>query len=306
MEQTVSKSRRKNFLELLYVTFLSEVSRRRIELATVVIAVAGFALHLALIGLHEANFISFPENMKSMANPIAAIYTPFSFILIYEVYLLVYYLPRSITIYIGKQYEIITLIIVRKIFHDLSMLEFTPNWFNVAPDLQFTFDIVATLVLFFLIFIFYLLNSKRPVLIQPNEELPTALSYFVKMKKIVAVCLIPVLTGLAVYSLYQWVTLSFFSPASTSAGTIGINQIFFDRCFTVLIMTDVFLLLISFLTTNKFNKVIRNSGFVISTTLIKLSFSAEGLMTTVLVVVAVLFGVLILSIHNQFEKLPSI
>jgi hypothetical protein len=36
-------------------------------------------------------------------------YTPFSVLLFDEVYLLVYYLRRSTTIYIGKQYEIIAL-----------------------------------------------------------------------------------------------------------------------------------------------------------------------------------------------------
>jgi hypothetical protein len=74
----------------------------------------------------------------------------------------------------------------------------------------------------------------------------------------------------------------------------------------VLIMTDVLLLLISFLYTDKFNKVIRNSGFVISTILIKLSFSAEGILNTLLIVVAVLFGLLILLVHNQYEKLDSL
>lgn len=45
------------------------------------------------------------------------------------------------------------------------------------------------------------------------------------------------------------------------------------------------------------------SGFIISTILIKLSFGAEGLLSSVLVVVAVLFGVIILLIHNQYEKI---
>jgi hypothetical protein len=67
----------------------------------------------------------------------------------------------------------------------------------------------------------------------------------------------------------------------------------------------VLLLLISFLHTDKFNRVIRNSGFIISTILIKLSFGIEGLLNIILIVVAVLFGVVILAIHNQFEKLKT-
>jgi hypothetical protein len=69
----------------------------------------------------------------------------------------------------------------------------------------------------------------------------------------------------------------------------------------------VLLLLVSLYHIDKFSKVIRDSGFIISTVLIKLSFGVEGLLNTVLMVVAVLFGVTILFIHNQFEKirLPS-
>ena len=51
-------------------------------------------------------------------------------------------------------------------------------------------------------------------------------------------------------------------------------------------------------------RVIRNSGFIISTILIKLSFSIDGVLSTILIVTAVLFGVLILLIHNQYKKLP--
>jgi hypothetical protein len=65
---------------------------------------------------------------------------------------------------------------------------------------------------------------------------------------------------------------------------------------------DVVLLLISFFYTNQFHKIIRNSGFVISTILIRISFGVTGLISTILVVVAVLFGLAILSIHNAYEK----
>lgn len=81
-----------------------------------------------------------------------------------------------------------------------------------------------------------------------------------------------------------------------------VNRIFFDDIFTILILIDVLLLLFSFFHTDKFSKVIRNSGFIISTILLKLSFGAEGLLNTILIVVAVLFGVIISGIHNQYEK----
>lgn len=96
-------------------------------------------------------------------NPISAIYTPFSFILIYEVYLLIYYLPKSFTTYITKQYEIITLIIIRKLFKDLAALELTSDWFEIKGDLQFTYDLLASLVLFILIYFFQNQGRKKSI-----------------------------------------------------------------------------------------------------------------------------------------------
>ncbi|MFT6972290.1 MAG: hypothetical protein ACJAXX_002871, partial [Roseivirga sp.] len=65
---------------------------------------------------------------------------------------------------------------------------------------------------------------------------------------------------------------------------------------------DVVLLLISFFYTNQFHKIMRNSGFVISTILIRMSFGVSGLISTILIIAAVLFGLAIITIHNQYEK----
>jgi len=126
---------------------------------------------------------------------------------------------------------------------------------------------------------------------------------FIRLKNIIAMCLIPILLVLATYSLTKWVYENFFSLSQLVHKIGDVNNIFFDEFFTILILTDVLLLLISFLYTDKFNKVIRNSGFIISTILLKLSFGIEGILNTILIIVAVLFGVIILFVHNQYEKI---
>ena len=82
----------------------------------------------------------------------------------------------------------------------------------------------------------------------------------------------------------------------------SVNNFFFDKFFTVLILVDVILLLLSFFYTDQFHKIIRNSVFVISTILIRMSFGVNGLISTILIVVAVLFGLAIIKIHNNYEK----
>ncbi len=289
----------------IYSKILSEEARKRSEVLIVIIAIASFLLHLLLILLVDLKVLAFDGYKELFNNPIAAIYTPFSFILIYEVYLLVYYLPKSTTTYIGKQYEIMTLIVIRRIFKDLSQLQLTPDWFKVPSDLLLTYDLIATMILFLLILLFYRLNRKSDVNSEPSSGLSSEVAQFIKMKALIAKCLVPIFVLLAFFSLGQWTYDSFFSPNQNVVSIQDVNKIFFDTCFTILILTDVLLLLISFLHTDKFSRVIRNSGFIISTILIKLSFGIDGLLNIILIVVAVLFGVIILAIHNQFEKLRT-
>jgi hypothetical protein len=106
---------------------------------------------------------------------------------------------------------------------------------------------------------------------------------------------------MALVTLLNWISdVSLASNDLPSFETI--NNLFFDEFFTLLILVDVVLLLISFFYTDKFHKIIRNSGFVVSTILIRMSFGVSGLISTILIVVAVLFGLAILIIHNKYEK----
>jgi hypothetical protein len=292
-------------MQSLYKYSTSSRVRKKVEFVIISIAIISFLVHLSLIFLVDFEILVLDKSSELLQNPIAAIYTPFSFILIYEVYLLIYYLPKSITTYIGKQYEIITLILIRRLFKDLSHIELTSDWFSVQYDVLFTYDIIATLILFFLIFIFYRINQKK-LSTQPNEaEFSIALTNYIKTKQIISVLLVPIFIVLGFYSFGSWAYESFFSVKEAVSEFKDVDNIFFDEFFTVLILADVLLLLVSLYHIDKFSKVIRDSGFIISTILIKLSFGVEGFLNTVLVVVAVLFGVLILLIHNQFEKIKT-
>ena len=142
--------------EKLYQKFLSKETKERSERIILWIALVSFITHLLIIGLIQLNIVDIAEPSNLLKNPIAAIYTPFSFILVYEVYLLVYYLPKSTSIYISKQYEIIALIIIRRLFKDLSALSLSFDWFNIKDDLQFTYDLVASVLLFYLIYLFHI------------------------------------------------------------------------------------------------------------------------------------------------------
>jgi hypothetical protein len=278
--------------------FLSDKMRGKAENIILKLALLSFFIHLAIIYLIKFDFLNLPLNSELLTNPISAVYTPFSFILIYEVYLLIYYLPKSFTTYITKQYEIITLIIIRKLFKDLSALEVSANWFEIKGDLQFTYDLLASLLLFYLIFLFQKQGKQK---VMQKTGIKGVIEKFIKKKKLIAVILVPLFFIMALYTFIDW-TAGISIASNKLPSFESINNLFFDQFFTILILVDVVLLLISFFYTDHFHKIIRNSGFVISTILIRMSFGVTGLISTILIVVAVLFGLAIIVIHNKYEK----
>ena len=288
------------FFSSLFTRFLSEKTKEKSEKIIIYIAILSFLFHLLLIGLADLEWIKFDDISGLLKNPITAIYTPFSFILLYEAYLLVYYLPKSTTKYIGKQYEIITLIIIRRIFKDLYKLEFTNNWFSKQDNIVFLSDVIAVLILFYLIYLYYKIVEVKAI-----QKISVEVANFINLKKIIATILVPVFLMLAIYNFSFWIFENLFAASQTGVAIKNINKIFFDEFFTILILIDVLLLLFSFLHTDKFNQVIRNSGFIISTILIKLTFNIEGVLNSIITVVAVLLGVLILYIYNKYEKLEN-
>lgn len=288
-------------IENYFSILLSSKTKHRVENTILIVAIVSYVVHLSIIFLNVQGFLTLDE--KFFTNPIAAIYTPFSFILIYEVYLLIYFLPKSITIYIGKQYEIITLIVIRRIFKDIAYVELTSDWFTDKNDLQFTFDVLTSVILFFLIFQFYK-STKRAdyTLVEKQLEKDVNVSKFIRLKQTLATILVPILAILASYSLIKWGFSIFDNYANGITEFKKLNNVFFDEFFTVLIIVDVLLLLFSFFYSDQFHKIIRNSGFVISTILIKVSFLSEGIVNNVLIISAVIFGYLMLVIHNLYEK----
>lgn len=287
------------WLESVYNKLLSPKTQHLTERITINIAIISFLLHLSIIFLIQNEIIHVAGKSDLLKSAIAAIYTPFSFILIYEVYLLIYYLPKSVITYIGKQYEIITLIVIRRIFKDISKVEMK-GWQDLGSDLQLGYDIIATLLLFFLIYVFYRLNQKEFKL-NNAQDLFSKEQRFIRIRKLISLGLLPILVVLAAYSFGNWIYENVYTANGAIRAVSDINNIFFDDFFTLLILVDVLILLISFIYTANFWTVIRNSGFVISTVLIKLSFSASGLLNPILIVAAVLFGVLILWIHNLYD-----
>ena len=277
----------------IFDTIFSIKSQKSFEKYILILATGGFILHLLLIFLNKYGYINFTLNDTLLLDPISALYTPFSFILVYEAYLLIYYLPNSFTVTVVKEYEIISLILIRKIFKDFPLVDLDVPFFSNENNVQLLYDISGILIVFFLIFLFKV-TAGRPKTIKPDARLKK----FISQKKFISILLVPILLTLAIWSFYSWVDTSILSNGSVQ----NLNYLFFVDFFTILILVDVFILLISFRYTERYSQLIRNTGFIISTILLRLSFAATGIVSVVLIASGILFGLIIFAIFKRMEK----
>ena len=271
-------------------------NRKKIESFTIWSASIGFIFHLSLVLLNNNSIINIGNESLLLTNPISAIYTPFSIILYYEIFLLIFYLPRSFTTSILKQFEIISLIVIRRIFYDIPKLDLeSNNWFENADNLQITYDLICILILFFLIYLFNYVKTN--IVVKKGKNIDK----FIDSKKIISVLLIPVMIVLFIIGLYNWYSIGISTNFASSF--YYVNEVFYNTFFSILIIADVFILLLSFLYTERYSQIMRNTGFIICTILIRLSFSSSGLTNLLLIISSVLFGLLILKIYSLMNKI---
>ena len=281
-------------INIVFGKVFSDRNLRVFEKLILFLATSGFIIHLLLILLNNKGYVDLSFfNDSLFVNPISAIYTPFSFILIYEAFLLIYYLPRSFTTSIAKQFEIMSLILIRKIFKDIPEVNLSDNWILNENNLQLIYDLTGVLIVFYLIYLFKKLKDNLPQL-----PVHTNLERFLGDKKLISLLLIPTLILLCIFSFLDWYGAVFIGGENSP----NIDYLFFVEFFGILILVDVFILLISFQYTERYSQLVRNTGFIISTILLRLSFNAVGLTSIILLISGIIFGLIILYIYNKMER----
>ena len=280
-----------------FAVIFSSRNRERVERITLLLSLIGFIIHATLIGINS--FFDFELlDRELLKNPISAIYTPFSFILIYEIFLLVYYLPRSFTTSLIKQFEIICLILIRKVFNDVTQIDFPNASFNDASLINLLVDLGCVLLLMLIIVWFHKINHRIIELTsKTSADEKESFPYF---KKAIAVILLVVILLVSVIHLIDFVYLEMNDEHLIKGMNNNLNSIFYQDFFTLLILSDVLILLLSYgLTSNHF-KLLRNTGFVISTILLRLSFGAQGVMNALLIILGGLFGYAIIRLYYSY------
>jgi hypothetical protein len=284
----------------------SEKRREWLDHVVVNVSVAGLLVHLLLVFL--ARTLPHPPALIAAVgtNYLAAIYTPFSFILFYEVLMLIAALPQSTTQSIAKQYEIVSLIFIRRFFKDIAQLDDIGKLAQLSPEMFPVFlDVGAGLFMFLLVTIFLHAGRRRLQRDAGPEEL-MELNKFISRKKAIALALAVLLVALAAYSL---VVFAFQDSQAIYQGaklSLDPNTFFYTDVFTVMIFTDVLVVILSLSVSDRYELVFRNAAFVISTILIRFSLTTERRYSALLAVSGMVFGILTLLIYNYHARVRTL
>lgn len=284
--------------------FATRHTKELVERVVVYLAVAGFLLHLALIFLtHTLPLLPFLSSLIG-PNYLAAIYTPFSLILFFEVLMLVLTIPESTTHALGTQFEIISLITLRNVFKDLAHFEsLNEIEGQIGPFVSVIVDMGAALLLFLLVAIFYYV-MRRPTL--PEQGLGISapdLQQFIVRKKIIALTLSLLFFALLAVSLIGWLFAGYQVVMTGAPPPPTLTTVFITDLFSVLIFSDVFILILSLLLSDRYQLVFRNASFVLATIMLRVSLAAAKPFDVLIALGATLFGILVLLIYKSYARI---
>lgn len=242
-----------------------------------------FALGLVVVFLGAMAGIEL--NRQGLLPPFLAAHTPtnhfhavnlaFTLVLVLEVVSLIFTLPCSFSRSVGKQFEILALILLRDAFKELSHFA---EPITVGEHLTPVFHILGygfgALAVFALLGVYYRFQPVK----KQDMGMPHDLFRFVAAKKGIALILLGTFVILGINNLYNKL-----------AGLPHIE--FFPVFYTLLIFTDILVVLISQCFRPSFQAVFRNSGYALSTLFIRLALAAPPMYDVALGIVSALFAI---------------
>ena len=264
--------------------------------AAINFAIAGFLLHVGACTLYRLSMLDVDGMNGFFDSYLDALYTPFSIILAYEVYELIRAIPESFSVSIGKQFEVMSLLVVRDIFKNLADVETTQGTAVDSDVALIGLEAIAFLVLFTTALYFRSMTLNPKQLNDGNE----GVARFVAQKKALACALSVAYVLLALYSFTSW-------SLNTIDGEGDLSRtVFFLDFFTFLILSDIVILLVSYKHITDFPPLARNTGFVLSTVTIRVGIGTPGYTGAALFILSALLAAGVLRLSLQEEKVGDV
>jgi len=293
-------------LDAAHDAIFSERNKAALKQLVIRLSIAGFVLHLLLIFL--ARTLPHPPLAIAEAgqNYLTAISTPFNFILFYEVLTLIAALPASTTRSIANQFEIVSLIFIRDVFSDIARAgDLVTQHRLTLQTLPLLMDMWAGFLMYLLVAVFQHVAQRKAetsLTAGPGRNQALGRARFVAQKKVVAVGLAALLLAMAAYNLGVF-AVAIYRALATGQAAIEPATTFYNDLFTVMIFTDVLILILSLVVSGQYENVFRNAAFVVSIILIRFSLTEGYPYGAPLAVMAMIFGILTLLVFNYHVRI---
>lgn len=233
-------------------------SLREVQRARALFIFIAYIVSLLVIEANREGWFPGPIHPILPTSHFQAVQLALTLILAFGTVDLIMSISLSLSRALGKQFEIMALILLRGAFRELSNL---PEPVNLAGDPMPLIHIAVfgsgALLIFVCLGFYNRLRTHQNFITVPEEQMR-----YVMAKKLLALTLILLVAGIGIRDLWR---------ISTSLQEVS----FFETVYTLLIFADVALILISQRYMPTFPAVFRNSAFVISTLLMRLSFSTS-------------------------------
>ena len=245
--------------------------------------VALFLSSLIVIELNRRGWLPAPLSRTITTSHFGAVDVAFTFLLVIEVFALIFALARSVADSVGKQFELLSLILLRKAFLEFGEFGEPIEWANAAGTIpEILADTVGALLIFVSVGLYYRLQRHRPIVADERER-----GSFIMAKKCVALVLLFAFAFIAIYRLAM-------------GGPYFDVYRFFEIFYTVLIFSDILIVLISLVYTSNYHVVFRNSGFAAATVMIRLALTAPAFVSAALGLGGALFALGVSLAYNIF------
>ena len=242
-----------------------------------------FLAALLIIEVNREGWLPDPPASMIATNHFHAVAFAFTLLLFYEVISLVLTLPRSVSASVGKQFEILSLILIRQAFKEFSAFPEPVEWGHVKGAILNMLAVSFGALVIFVILGFYYRLQRHPPITSDAEDTWS----FVAVKKMVALCLIALFAAIGLLDVLR------------AARGLPVYP-FFETFYTVLIFSDVLVVLISLRYSTTYLVVFRNSGFAVATVLLRLALTSPHQIKALLGVVAALFALGLSFAYNRF------
>lgn len=256
-----------------------EKVNRKISLLLVIF----FLVSLVLIELKRNHLLPPSFALILPDNHFHAVSLAFTVVLILEVISLIFTIPCSFSRSVGKQFEILSLILMRNAFKALSYFPEPITYEgNEAEILKILSDGFGALLIFGLLGVYYITQSKS----SEESMKPTDIYSFVAAKKGISL----ILLGIFAYMGLQTFWLK--------VNGVETSDFLYDF-YTLLILTDILIVLLSQCYQPSFYAVFRNSGFALATLIVRFALAAPAYYNVLLGAAAACFSILLTLVSSK-------